>query len=102
MGTGGFLPGGKAAGGQRMHGAIPPLPKYAFMTCCLFKYRNNFTFYQWKMYSIMLEKRKHVIDPRYFIEESEYFPFKVGIHETLFGYQMREMFSYNQYSSFRR
>jgi len=27
-----------------MHGAIPPLPQYAFMTCCLVKHRSNFIF----------------------------------------------------------
>jgi len=27
--------------------AIPPLPKYVFMTWCLFKYRDNFTFTSW-------------------------------------------------------
>jgi hypothetical protein len=58
MGTrGGSFPGGKAAGawswpltsiscrGQRMRRAIPPLPQYAFMTWCLVKHRDNFTFY---------------------------------------------------------
>jgi hypothetical protein len=32
---------------QRMSGAIPPLPQYAFMACCLVKkkHKNNFTFY---------------------------------------------------------
>jgi hypothetical protein len=27
-----------------MHGAIPPLPQYAFMAWCLVKYMDNFTF----------------------------------------------------------
>jgi hypothetical protein len=27
-----------------MSGAIPPLPQYAFIACCLFKRRENFTF----------------------------------------------------------
>jgi hypothetical protein len=27
-----------------MSGAIPPLPKYAFMVWCLVKHRDNFTF----------------------------------------------------------
>jgi hypothetical protein len=26
-----------------MRGAIPPLPKYAFMACCLARHRDNFT-----------------------------------------------------------
>jgi len=30
--------------GQRMHGAIPPLPQYAFMAWHLVKHRDNFTF----------------------------------------------------------
>jgi len=30
--------------GQRMSGAIPPLPQYVFMMWCLVKYRDNFTF----------------------------------------------------------
>jgi len=29
-----------------MHGAIPPLPHYAFMAWCLVKHRDNFTFYR--------------------------------------------------------
>jgi hypothetical protein len=56
MGTRGSFPGGKAAGvwswpptfiycrGQRMRGAIPPVPQYAFIACCLVKRRDNFTF----------------------------------------------------------
>jgi hypothetical protein len=28
-----------------MHGAITPLPQYAFMAWCLVKHRDNFTFY---------------------------------------------------------
>jgi hypothetical protein len=56
MGTRGSFPGSKAAGpwnspltctycrGQRMRGAIPPLPQYAFMAWCLVKHRDNFTF----------------------------------------------------------
>jgi len=28
-----------------MHGAIPPLPQYAFMAWCLVKHRDNFTFH---------------------------------------------------------
>jgi hypothetical protein len=27
-----------------MHGAVPPLPHYAFMAWCLVKHRDNFTF----------------------------------------------------------
>jgi hypothetical protein len=27
----------------RMRGAIPPLPQYVFMACCLVKHRDNFT-----------------------------------------------------------
>jgi hypothetical protein len=59
MGTRGSFFGGKAAGawnwpltsiycrGQRMRGAIPPLPQYAFMAWCLVKkHRDNFTFTQ--------------------------------------------------------
>jgi hypothetical protein len=54
VGTRGSFPGGKAAGewsrpltsiqcrGQRMRGAIPPLPRYAFMAWCLVKHRDNF------------------------------------------------------------
>jgi hypothetical protein len=57
MGTRGSFPGSKTAGawswpltsiytrGQRMSGAMPPLPQYAFMAWCLVKYRDNFTFY---------------------------------------------------------
>jgi hypothetical protein len=30
--------------GQRMSGAIPPLPQNAFMAWCLFKHRDKFTF----------------------------------------------------------
>jgi hypothetical protein len=30
----------------KMRGAIPPLPKYAFMAWCLVKHRDNFTFLQ--------------------------------------------------------
>jgi hypothetical protein len=56
MGTGGSFPGVKATGawswplssiycrGQRMSGAIPPHPQYAFMAWCLVKHRDNFTF----------------------------------------------------------
>jgi hypothetical protein len=33
-----------SVGGQRMRGAIPPLPQYAFMAWCLVKHRDNFTF----------------------------------------------------------
>jgi hypothetical protein len=28
-----------------MRGALPPLPQYVFMTWCLVKHRDNFTFY---------------------------------------------------------
>jgi len=31
---------------SRVRGAIPPLPQYAFTAWCLFKHRDNFTFYQ--------------------------------------------------------
>jgi hypothetical protein len=56
MAMSGSFPRGKAAGewnwplisiycqGQRMSGAIPPLPQYAFMVWCLVKHRDNFTF----------------------------------------------------------
>jgi hypothetical protein len=56
VGTRGSFPGGKAAGawswpltsiwcrGQRMSGAIHPLPQYAFMAWCLVKHRDNFAF----------------------------------------------------------
>jgi hypothetical protein len=33
-----------AGGGQRMRGAVPPLPQYAFMAWCVVKHRDNFTF----------------------------------------------------------
>jgi hypothetical protein len=57
MGKRGFFPGGKAVGawswpftsiwclGQRMRGAIPPLPQYIFTAWCLVKHRDNFTFH---------------------------------------------------------
>jgi hypothetical protein len=32
-----------------MHGAILPLPQYAFMAWCLVKHRDNFTFYNAKV-----------------------------------------------------
>jgi hypothetical protein len=56
---GSFL-GGKAAGawswpltsiqcrGQRIRGAIPPVPKYVFMAWCLVEHRDNFTFHSYK------------------------------------------------------
>jgi hypothetical protein len=59
MGTRGSFPGDKATRewswqltsiscrGQRMSGAIPQLPQYAFMTWCLVKHTDNFTFYFW-------------------------------------------------------
>jgi hypothetical protein len=28
---------------SRMRGAIPPLPQYVYMACCLVKHRDNFT-----------------------------------------------------------
>jgi hypothetical protein len=56
MGTRCSFPGSKASGawsspltsilcrGQRMSGAVPPLPQYAFMAWCQLKYGDNFTF----------------------------------------------------------
>jgi hypothetical protein len=41
-----------------MLGAILPLPQYVFMTWCLVKHRDNFTFYlysaKWKSMSVII------------------------------------------------
>jgi hypothetical protein len=76
-----------------MSGAIPPLPQYAFMSWCLVKYRDNFTFYLYLYLYLLCHRRVRFVIRRipmmqhtpYFTRpmfaSDEWYVFKVTIGE---------------------
>jgi hypothetical protein len=52
-----------------MRGAISHLPKYAFMTWCLVKHRDNFTFLPFVVVDFVIDSDRKLLDTPSYYEE---------------------------------